>query len=86
MVLVALLERCNEIRIKNSMHPLLIIVTKGFILENAMSFHNHIKKRNRLGTHFLQGKPFRFKDKVTGMNYVKAKPCKNCCCELIASI
>ena len=46
MVLVVLLERCNKVRIKNRMCPLLTIASKGCII-NTVSFHNYIEKRNR---------------------------------------
>jgi hypothetical protein len=36
MVLVVLLERCNKVRMKNRMCPLLIIVSKGCIKRNVM--------------------------------------------------
>lgn len=48
--MVVLLERCNKVRIKNRICPFLVIVSKGCIITDTMSFHNDTKKRNRLGT------------------------------------
>jgi hypothetical protein len=45
-----LLERCGKFRIENRMCPLLRVVSKGFMIRNTMSFCNHTKMRNRLGT------------------------------------
>jgi hypothetical protein len=49
MALVALLEKCNKVRIKNRMCLHLIKASKGCIIRNTVSFHNHTKKQNRLG-------------------------------------
>lgn len=54
------------------------MVREGCIIRNTMSFHNHTKKRNRLGTVLCSRKPFTFKDEATGVHYDKVKPCKNC--------
>ena len=51
-----------------------------------MRFHNYTKKRKRLGTNCVQGKTFRSKDKVTGVQYDKARSFENGCFELIMSI
>ena len=53
MVLVALLERCNKVRIKNRMCPLLRIVSKGCIIGNTMSFYNHTKKEKKTWDEFV---------------------------------
>ena len=77
MALVALLERCNKVRIKNRMCPFLLIVSKGCIIRNAMSFHNYIKRYTDLGQICIQGKH------LSPM----IKPlCKNCCFEFIMSV
>jgi hypothetical protein len=44
---VALLEDIT--RINNRMCPVLIMVSKDYIIRNTMSFYNYTKKRNRLG-------------------------------------
>jgi hypothetical protein len=56
MVLVILPEKCNKVRIHNRMCPLLIIVSKGYMIINTMRFHNYTKKGNRLGTDLLSRK------------------------------
>lgn len=77
MVWVVLLERYNNVKIKNRMYPFLIIVSKGCII-NTMSFHNCTKKRNKLGTRLWQGKTFTSNDEATSTHYDNARPCKNC--------
>ena len=52
---VVLLKRCNKVRIKHRMCPLLII-SKGCVIRNTMSFHNYTKKRYRLQTNLCSRK------------------------------
>jgi hypothetical protein len=42
-----LIERYNKVRIKNRMFPLLRIVSKGYIIRNTVSFHNHTEKKKK---------------------------------------
>jgi hypothetical protein len=56
MVLVVLLERYNKVRIKNRICLLLIIVSKGCIIRNTITFPNYTKKRNSLGTNLCSRK------------------------------
>ena len=85
MALAVLIKRGNTIRIKNRI-CLLIIVRKVWILRNTMSFLIILRGEIDLGQVFVQGKTFRSKDEATGVHYDKARPCKNCCFELIMSI
>jgi hypothetical protein len=62
------------------------IVSKGCIITSTMSFHNHTKREIGLEQIFVQGKTFRSKDKATGIQYDKSRPCNNCCFELVISI
>jgi hypothetical protein len=82
MVLVVLLERCNKVRIENRMCPL---ISKGCILRNTVSFHT-LKRDVGLGQIRVQGKIFCAKDEATGVCCDEARPCKNCCFELIMSL
>jgi hypothetical protein len=86
MVLVALLEGCNKLRIENRMFQLLIIVSKGYIITKTMSFHNYTKNRNRLRTNLCSREKNSSKNKAICVYYGKAMPGKNFCFELITSI
>ena len=64
MPLVALLEICNEVRIKNWMCPLLIKVSEGWIIIQWAFIIT--LKRETGWEKWVQGKTFISNDKTTG--------------------
>lgn len=76
MVLVALLERCNNVEIRIEMWAVVIIVSKCSAIRSEMSFHIYTKRDIGLGKVCDQWKASMHKNEATDVHYSKARPCE----------